>query len=208
MAQLPGFYPTTCLVSCFQEKQKIETNKKNKTKTNPTNQKNPKNPLEMAQDLLRSDLMFEGTEKNLTIYAGQTLSKARGEISASEPQFFWPEITGSLSVTSQGSKLSALALLSLCCWNLSQDFCFLLEKKNGIIFPHRRGNCIPLSMPSLGFLCVAAPEKQLQGSAQQGSAPECSREDLLDPWPCSVQRHSPSGLNVLVLPSPAPPGPG
>lgn len=65
----------------------------------------------MAQDLLRSDLMFEGTEKNLTIYSGQTLSKVRAEISASEPQFFWPGITGSLLITSQGSKISPLPLL-------------------------------------------------------------------------------------------------
>lgn len=35
----------------------------------------------MAQDLLRSDPVFVGTEKNLTIYVGQTLSRERAEIS-------------------------------------------------------------------------------------------------------------------------------
>lgn len=101
----------------------------------------------MAQDLLKSDPMFMGTEENLTIYAGQSQSKERAEISASEAHFFWPGITSSLLVTSQGSEISPLALLSLCCWNLSEDFCFLLGKESGIIFPHRRENSILLCMP-------------------------------------------------------------
>lgn len=157
----------------------------------------------MAQDLLRSDLMFEGTEKNLTIYAGQTLSKARAEISASEPQFFWPGITGSLLVTSQGSKISPLPLLL----ESVSGLLLSLGKREWNNFSRWKGKQHSFVCATTWGFSVWQLLRNNPGSAQQGFAPEMFQGTSAGSLSQLCARNSLSGLNVLVLPSPAPPVP-
>lgn len=103
----------------------------------------------MAHDLLRSDVRFVGTEKNLGVHAGQALSKERS-LSFRAMFFQVRDCWFPFGHFSGFRGLSSGSSLPLLLESVSEFLLFLLEKREwNHFFPARRENCILLPMPRL-----------------------------------------------------------
>lgn len=87
----------------------------------------------MAHDLLRSDLRFVGTEKNLRVHFGQALSKERS-LSFRATFFQVRDRWFPFGHFSRFRGLSSGSSLPLLLQSVSEFLLFLLEKESRIIF--------------------------------------------------------------------------